>query len=82
MPFTLFRFVQVAPLQANQVATIKRMGHDFDAKQTDFRDKFRKCPGFHESCESPYEYIDKYHWQLHVLEEDLVKMMQSGKTHF
>ena len=70
--------LQVAPLQANQVATIRRMAQEFDLKQSDFRDKFRKCPAFKGDCESPYEYLDKYHFQMHVLATDLEKMSESG----
>jgi len=50
---------QVAPLQATEVANIRRKLATFDVRQHDFRDEFRKLVAFHYSCSNPYEEMDK-----------------------
>ena len=49
---------QVAPLQANEVANIRKKSADFDVRQHKFREEFRKIPPFMYSCEEPYDHLD------------------------
>ena len=49
----------VAPLQANEVANIRRKSADFDVRQHKFRETFRKIPPFFYTCEEPYGYLDE-----------------------
>ena len=50
---------QVAPLQANEVANIRRKLSEFDVRQQEFRDEFRKIAAFSYSCFNPYDELDK-----------------------
>jgi len=49
----------VAPLQANEVANIRRKLADFDARQQEFRDDFHKMAAFSYSCVYPYDELDR-----------------------
>ena len=49
---------QVAPLQANEVANIRKKSADFDVRQHKFREEFRKIPPYSYSCEEPYQHLD------------------------
>ena len=49
---------QVAPLQANEVANIRKKTADFDVRQHKFREEFRKIPPYMYTCEDPYEHLD------------------------
>jgi len=48
----------VAPLQANEVANIRKKSASFDVRQHKFREIFRKIAPFFYNCEDPYEQID------------------------
>jgi dynein heavy chain len=50
---------QVAPLQATEVANIRRQTATFDVNQHKFRERFRSIPPFRYNCENSYESIDK-----------------------
>jgi len=50
---------QVAPLQANEVANIRRKSATFDVAQHKFREKFRQIPPFKYDCEVAYASLDK-----------------------
>ena len=50
---------QVAPLQANEVANIRKMATSFDGRQQEFRDEFRKMQAFSYSCANPYKVLDQ-----------------------
>lgn len=50
---------QVAPLQATEVANIRRKLASFDVRQHEFREEFRKLAAFQYSCINPYEEMDK-----------------------
>ena len=50
---------QVAPLQANEVANIRRKSATFDVNQHKFREKFRSIRPFKYDCERPYALLDK-----------------------
>jgi hypothetical protein len=50
---------QVAPLQATEVANIRRKTASFDVSQHKFREKFRSIPPFRFECDKPYAHLDK-----------------------
>jgi dynein heavy chain len=50
---------QVAPLQANEVANIRRKSAGFDVRQHNFREEFRKMKAFQYACDNPYDLIDE-----------------------
>ena len=50
---------QVAPLQANEVANIRKKSANFDVRQFEFRENFRSIKPFRYSCENAYEHLDK-----------------------
>jgi len=49
----------VAPLQANEVANIRKRTAAFDVQQLEFREEFRKIEVLQSSCSTPYENIDE-----------------------
>ena len=50
---------QVAPLQANEVANIRKRTAAFDVRQHEFREEFRKIEPMMYSCTSVYDQIDE-----------------------
>jgi hypothetical protein len=50
---------QVAPLQATEVANIRRKLASFEVRQHEFREEFRRLAAFQYSCINPYEEMDK-----------------------
>ena len=50
---------QLAPLQANEVANIRRKLSEFDARQQEFREEFHKMAAFAYSCVYPYDELDR-----------------------
>ena len=48
----------VAPLQANEVANIRKKSASFDVRQHKFREIFRKIAPFFYHCEDPYDQMD------------------------
>lgn len=50
---------QLAPLQANEVANIRRKLAEFDVRQQEFREEFRKMTAFSYTCGNPYDELDK-----------------------
>ena len=57
---------QVAPLQANEVANVRKKSADFDVRQHKFREEFRKIPPYVYTCEEPYEHLDEVNSKLTV----------------
>ena len=55
---------QVAPLQANEVANIRKTSARFDVRQHEFREEFRKIGPFWYNCQDPYEQLDKYNEKI------------------
>jgi len=49
---------QVAPLQANEVANIRKRAAAFDVRQHEHREEFRKIQPMLYACSNPYELID------------------------
>lgn len=56
---------QVAPLQANEVANIRRKTASFDVSQHKFRESFRAIPPFKFDCDKPYAHLDKVSWNAY-----------------
>lgn len=50
---------QVAPLQANEVANVRRRSAAFDVKQHEYREEFRRIAPFMYSCPNSYEEINQ-----------------------
>lgn len=57
---------QVAPLQANEVASIRRKTASFDVRQHEFREEFRKMGALLYSCSDPYDLIDEVTSSFHL----------------
>ena len=50
---------QVSPLQANEVAIIRKKCATFETKQSDFFALFKKMQPYFYECETPYETLDE-----------------------
>ncbi|XP_072167681.1 dynein beta chain, ciliary [Diadema setosum] len=69
---------QVAPLQANEVAIIRRKCTSFDVRQHEFREQFRKDAPFIFTFENPYQCLDKCHRIIFEMEENMAKLQESA----
>ncbi|XP_033732158.1 dynein beta chain, ciliary-like [Pecten maximus] len=69
---------QVAPLQATEVANIRRKTATFDVNQHKFREKFRGIPPFRYDCEKAYQHIDKYHEEIAAMEKNMSDLLDSA----
>ena len=69
---------QVAPLQANEVANIRKRSADFDVRQHKFREEFRKIGPFLYSCDDPYDFLDKYHIHITAMEREMTTLAESA----
>ncbi|KAK6170907.1 hypothetical protein SNE40_019193 [Patella caerulea] len=69
---------QMAPLQANEVANIRRKSASFDVEQHKFREKFRSIKPFRFDCEQPYEYLDRNHEEISKMERNMATLMESA----
>ncbi|XP_070187600.1 dynein beta chain, ciliary-like isoform X2 [Littorina saxatilis] len=69
---------QVAPLQANEVANIRRKSATFDVSQHKFRERFRAIQPFKYNCERPYVLLDKYNEEICVMEKEMQQMLESA----
>lgn len=49
----------MAPLQATEVANIRRHAASFDVNQHKFREKFRGIEPFRYKCDKPYDMLDQ-----------------------
>ena len=61
----------VAPLQANEVAVIRRDSSGFDVKQHEFREKFRKEKFFRWEANEPYPLIFRSHLEITDKENEM-----------
>ncbi|RDD42081.1 Dynein beta chain, ciliary [Trichoplax sp. H2] len=68
----------VAPLQAAEVAIIRRKCGQFEVKQHEFREWFRAYAPFRFDCEDPYDRLDSAHLEIHTLEEEMNQLAQSA----
>ncbi|CAG2194980.1 unnamed protein product [Mytilus edulis] len=69
---------QVAPLQATEVANIRRNTATFDVNQHKFREHFRSIPPFRYNCEKPYNSIDSYHQEISGMEKEMLKLLDAA----
>ena len=60
----------VAPLQAMEVANIRKRIADFDAKQNAYRENFKNYDFFLQDCAAPYKVIDDTHNEMKSMEEE------------
>ncbi|KAA0725373.1 Dynein heavy chain 9, axonemal [Triplophysa tibetana] len=70
---------QVAPLQANEVANLRRKCATFDVEQHTFREQFRKKDFFRSDCVNPHQRLDTSHNQIHELEATMAELIESAK---
>ncbi|XP_069510616.1 dynein axonemal heavy chain 9 [Ambystoma mexicanum] len=68
----------VAPLQANEVATLRRKCASFDVEQYTFRERFRKEAPFRYDSTNPYEMIDDKHMEIKKMETIMASIFESA----
>ncbi|KAK2835022.1 hypothetical protein Q5P01_015506 [Channa striata] len=69
---------QVAPLQAIEVASLRRKCASFDVEQHTFREHFRKNGPFRFDNESPYQMLDAFHLQILEREAVMASLVESA----
>ncbi|XP_064179132.1 dynein heavy chain 9, axonemal [Anguilla rostrata] len=69
---------QVAPLQANEVASLRRKCASFDVEQHSFRERFRKEGPFRFDSENPYRMLDAAHRQILEKESTMAAITESA----
>ncbi|CBY35492.1 unnamed protein product, partial [Oikopleura dioica] len=70
---------EVAPLQAVEMADIRKKCAAFDVKQYEHREAFRKLPMFQFSCEAPYDEIDLANKELVAMETYMANLSDNAK---
>uniref|UniRef100_A0A8B9HTW9 Dynein, axonemal, heavy chain 9 n=1 Tax=Astyanax mexicanus TaxID=7994 RepID=A0A8B9HTW9_ASTMX len=68
----------VAPLQASEVANLRRKCATFDVEQFKFREHFRKNGPFRFDSVNPYEMLDTTHKQIQEMESIMAKLIESA----
>eukprot|EP00058_Branchiostoma_floridae_P010281 XP_002595769.1 hypothetical protein BRAFLDRAFT_200305 [Branchiostoma floridae] len=68
----------VAPLQANEVAILRRRCGQFDIKQHEFREKFRQQPFLRYDAKNPYEVLDTIQIEITGLEKEMQALQEAG----
>ncbi|XP_059473724.1 dynein beta chain, ciliary isoform X2 [Neocloeon triangulifer] len=68
----------VAPMQANEVACIRKRILAFDAHQSHYRDSFRRSHFLKFSCETPYEQMDEKDGEIGGMEADMGRLHDSA----
>ncbi|KAG8128896.1 hypothetical protein E2320_015667, partial [Naja naja] len=69
---------QVAPLQANEVAILRRKCALFDVEQNKFRERFHQEAPFRFDATNPYEMLDATHAELQQMERTMTSIYKSG----
>ncbi|KAL0984038.1 hypothetical protein UPYG_G00136240 [Umbra pygmaea] len=69
---------QAAPLQASEVAALRRKCITFDVEQLAFREHFRRNGPFSFDSEKPYVMLDKAHSQILEKEDVMAELVQSA----
>ncbi|KAL7826037.1 hypothetical protein SRHO_G00337750 [Serrasalmus rhombeus] len=69
---------EVAPLQSNEVAVIRRKCVRFEVKQHEFREQFRLEPIFRINIDEPYKLIDKTNCTVAHLENEMRKLQETA----
>ncbi len=70
---------QVAPLQTNEVASIRRKTASFDVEQYNFREAFRQEAPFKYESERPYKKIDNCHMKVFKMESEMSRLDKSAQ---
>nr|XP_006635186.1 PREDICTED: dynein heavy chain 9, axonemal isoform X1 [Lepisosteus oculatus] len=68
----------VAPLQASEVASLRRKCATFDVEQYNFREKFRKEGPFRFDSVNPYNMLDTAHKQISEKEATMAAIVESA----
>ncbi|XP_039595259.1 dynein heavy chain 9, axonemal [Polypterus senegalus] len=68
----------VAPLQANEVASLRRKCDSFNVEQHKFREQFRIEAPFKFSCENPYELLQMVYKQIAEKEATMLNIIESA----
>ncbi|XP_066560773.1 dynein axonemal heavy chain 9 [Amia ocellicauda] len=68
----------VAPLQANEVAALRRKCASFDVEQHTFRERFRKEGPFRFDSVNPYMMLDTAHTQISQKESTMAAIIESA----
>lgn len=69
---------QVAPLQTNEVANIRRKTASFDVQQHTFRETFRAIGPFFYTCEDAYAELDQQHEVISEMEKSMLALNESA----
>ncbi|XP_068610643.1 dynein axonemal heavy chain 9 [Brachionichthys hirsutus] len=69
---------KVAPLQAVEVAGLRRKCASFDVEQHAFRENFRSNGPFRFDCQSPCQMLDAFHQQILEREAVMASLVESG----
>uniref|UniRef100_A0A671VTJ4 Dynein axonemal heavy chain 17 n=1 Tax=Sparus aurata TaxID=8175 RepID=A0A671VTJ4_SPAAU len=70
---------QVAPLQAIEVAGLRRKCASFDVEQHTFREHFRNNGPFRFDSESPYQMLDAFQRQIREREAVMASLVESAR---
>ncbi len=70
---------QVAPLQTNEVANIRRKTAAFDVEQYNFREKFRQEAPYKYDSEKPYDRLDQCNSKVLHMEKHMSALDESAK---
>ncbi|XP_066917361.1 dynein beta chain, ciliary-like [Clytia hemisphaerica] len=68
----------VAPLQANEVSIIRRKCTNFDVRQHEFREEFRKTAPLQFDSQDVYSLIDAWHIRIADLEHEMKQLQESA----
>ncbi|KAG8446024.1 hypothetical protein GDO86_013774 [Hymenochirus boettgeri] len=68
----------VAPLQANEVALLRRKCATFDVEQHKFRESFRKEAPFRFDSDSPYKMLDDKNTEIQTMESTMASIFESA----
>ncbi|XP_039611034.1 LOW QUALITY PROTEIN: dynein heavy chain 11, axonemal-like [Polypterus senegalus] len=69
---------EVAPLQSNEVAVIRRKCVHFEIKQHEFREQFRTEIIFRTGVDDPYKLIDKTQRNIAKMEKEMQKLQDTA----
>ncbi|XP_007433956.1 dynein heavy chain 9, axonemal, partial [Python bivittatus] len=69
---------QVAPLQANEVAILRRKCALFDVEQNKFRERFHQEAPFRFDATNPYQMLDASHAELRQMELTMTSIYKSA----
>ncbi|NXT77896.1 DYH9 protein, partial [Zapornia atra] len=68
----------VAPLQAEEMAALRRTCAAFDGEQHRFRERFRKEAPFRFDTEKPYQLLDSKHMEIKQMESAMTSIYESA----